>query len=321
MTQTLTSIPAFVPNPDSPGAVQLGEVPLPSPRDDQALLAVEAYSINRGETYLLESPRPGWRPGQDVAGRVIEAAADGSGPPAGARVVGHAWDGGWATVVPVATDSLVELPDEVSTVVAATLPLAGLTAIRMLRAIGPLFGRRVLLTGASGGVGHFVVELAAAQGARVTAVASSPERGERLLALGAAEVVTRVEDAAGPFDIGLESVGGHSLVATLERMSDRGTVFWFGQASGQPSSLDYFVLPTRVTLRRFAYWPHEEPDSVDLATLVELVASGRLHPEIGLVADWQETADALIALRERRVRGNAVLTIDGDLPARAFAAV
>ena len=197
MTQTLTTIQAFVPNPESPAGVELADVPLPTARDDQALVAVEAYSINRGEIFLLEQPRPGWRPGQDIAGRVLEAAGDGSGPPAGARVVGHAWDGGWAPLVPVATDSLVELPDEVLTTVAATLPLAGLTAIRLMRAAGPLFGLRVLLTGASGGVGHLVTELAAAQGARVTAVSSSAQRGERLLALGAAEVVTHVEDAEG----------------------------------------------------------------------------------------------------------------------------
>jgi NADPH:quinone reductase-like Zn-dependent oxidoreductase len=310
MTQTLTTIQAFVPNPESPAGVELADVPLPTARDDQALVAVEAYSINRGEIFLLEQPRPGWRPGQDIAGRVLEAAGDGSGPPAGARVVGHAWDGGWAPLVPVATDSLVELPDEVPTTVAATLPLAGLTAIRLMRAAGPLFGLRVLLTGASGGVGHLVTELAAAQGARVTAVSSSAQRGERLLALGAAEVVTHVEDAEGPFDVAFESVGGDSLVATLARMNERGTVFWFGRASGKPSTIDFSV-PPNVTIRHFIYWKqYDEPDSRDLSTLVQLVASGRIHPEIGLIADWRETPDALIELRERRVRGNAVLTIE-----------
>ena len=70
-------------------------------------------------------------------------------------------------------------------------------------------------------------------------------------------------------------------------------------------------MPANVTIRHFIYWKqYDEPDSVDLATLVKLVASGRVHPEIGLVADWHETPEALIELRERRVRGNAVLTIE-----------
>src|SRR5690348_15201006 len=105
---------AFIPNRDADAGIVLAEVPEPEPRADQALIAVEAYSPNRGETFLLERPRPGWRPGQDIAGRVLRAAADGSGPAAGARVVGHAWDGGWAPRVAVAPDSLAELPDAVT---------------------------------------------------------------------------------------------------------------------------------------------------------------------------------------------------------------
>src|SRR5919201_2957968 len=83
------SMPAFVPAADARARTVLGEVPEPEPAADEALVAVEAYSINRGETFLLEHPRDGWRPGQDVAGRVERAAADGSGPRAGARVVAH----------------------------------------------------------------------------------------------------------------------------------------------------------------------------------------------------------------------------------------
>ncbi len=73
--------------------------------------------------------------------------------------------------------------------------------------------------------------------------------------------------------------------------------------------LDFFTLPERAAFRRFTYWPHDEPDRVDLQVLADLVATGRLHPEIGLLADWHDTPEALLALRERRVHGNAVLTI------------
>ena len=305
------SMPAFVPAPAAPGRTVLADVAEPEPAADEALVAVEAYSINRGEIFLLEAPRDGWRPGQDVAGRVERAAADGSSPPPGTRVVAHPPSGGWASQVAVPTDALAAIPDDVPATTASTLGVAGLTALRLLRSAGSVAGKRVLLTGASGGVGHFVVELAAAQGALVTAVSSSPERGERLLALGAAEVVAEVDAAEGAFELVLESVGGASLTTALSRLAPRGKLIWFGQASREPGTLHFSVAGAApfASIELFIYWRTGASDADDLATLVRLVAAGHLHPEIGLVADWHETADALIALRERRVRGKAVLTV------------
>jgi NADPH:quinone reductase len=307
----MTTISAFLPSPDAPARIVLGEAPEPTPSPDEALVAVEAYSINRGEIFLLDAPRDGWRPGQDVAGRVEREAADGSGPPAGTRVAAHVPAAGWAARVAAPTDALAPLPDEVRATDASTLGVAGLTALRLLRSAGSVAGRRVLLTGASGGVGHFVVELAAAQGALVTAVSSSPERGERLMALGAAEVVAEVEAAEGPFELVLESFGGASLTAALERVAPRGRLLWFGEAGGEPATIGFGTAAGAVfaSIEPFIYWRTGASDADDLATLVRLVAGGHLHPEVGLVADWRETPDALIALRDRRVRGNAVLTV------------
>lgn len=293
-------------------SVALAAVDQPQPRPDEALIKVEAYSVNRGETFQLEAPRPGWRPGKDVAGLVVQAAADGSGPAVGTRVVGHPPQGGWAEYVAVPTESLAELPEDVPAVTAAALPLAGLTALRLLRVTSSLPGSRVLLTGASGGVGHYFVELAAAAGLEITAVSSSPERGARLLELGAARVVRSVEAAEGTFDMVLESTGGPNLPAALAKLARRGTLVWFGQASRQPVTLDFFDFfagPESATIRHFHYADSDSTYAQDLKTLVRLVSSDRLHPEIGLVADWTETAEVLVLLRDRGVRGNAVLTI------------
>jgi NADPH:quinone reductase len=93
-------------------------------------------------------------------------------------------------------------------------------------------------------------------------------------------------------------------------MAEHGTVIWFGGVSGEPSSIDFFSVPPGVAIRQFVYWREGASDGDDLSALVRLAASGRIHPEVGLVADWHETPDALIALRERRIRGNAVLTIE-----------
>ena len=293
-------------------SVELVAVDQPQPRPDEALIKVEAYSVNRGETFQLEAPRPDWRPGKDVAGLVVQAAADGSGPAAGTRVVGHPPQGGWAEYVAVPTESLAELPDDVPAATAAALPLAGLTALRLLRVTSSISGNRVLMTGASGGVGHYFVELAVAAGLEITAVSSSPERGARLLELGAARVVRSIEDADGPFDMVLESTGGANLPAALAKLARRGTLVWFGQASRQPVTLDFFDFfdgPESATIRHFHYADSDSTYGQDLKTLVRLVSGGRLHPEVGLVADWTETADVLAMLRDRGVRGNAVLTI------------
>jgi NADPH:quinone reductase-like Zn-dependent oxidoreductase len=283
---------------------------------DEILVEVDAFSVNRGEGFSLTgvygAPADrGWRPGQDVAGRVVRAAADGSGPTVGQRVVAHPDAGGWAERVAVPTSRVAVLPDGVSSVAAAALPLAGLTALRLVRAAETTPGQRILLTGASGGVGHYTVELAAAAGAEVTAVSSSEERGRRLAELGAAHVVQDVADAQGTFDVVLESVGGKTFTVAASRLAPAGTVLWFGQASLEPVTLSFFDLfgITPLTIKHFPHWVSTTSDGEDLATLVHLVATNKLHPEVGRTADWAETATVLDDLTRRRIRGNAVLTL------------
>jgi NADPH2:quinone reductase len=305
---------AWIPNPAGHGAalVQWAEVEPPEPAVDEVTVAVEAYSVNRGETLLLERPRVGWRPGKDVAGVVVRAAADGRSPAVGVRVLGHPPAGGWAEQVAVPVKDLTVLPDEVHAVTAAALPLAGLTALRLLRQAGSLVGRRLLVTGASGGVGHYVVELAAAGGAHVTALSASPERGKRLLALGARTVQPQVPPDQPEYDVVMESVGGETLRHGLSRLRPGGLLLWFGQAGRKPASVDFFDFfdgPVQATVQHFDYTYGRSGYGEDLATLVDLVATGRLHPELGLVRDWTETPSAIEALRARQVRGNVVLVV------------
>ncbi|MFI6735108.1 zinc-binding dehydrogenase [Nonomuraea sp. NPDC050451] len=300
----------LIPTGEATRPVEFAQDAQPVPAPDEVLVKVEAFAPNRGETFLLEAPKPGLTPGKDVAGLVVQAAADSSGPPAGTRIVGHPPMGGWAEYATVPTHSIAVLPDEITTVQAAALPLAGITALRLLRAAGAVAGRRLLLTGASGGVGHYLTELAAAAGAEVTAVTATAERGARLRELGAAVIVHDVGAADGPFDVVLESTGGDALAAALARLVPGGTLVWFGQAGRTPATVDFFDLlagPENAVIRHFHY--AGAPYGPDLATLVRLVAGGRLHPEIGRAADWSRTAEVLIDLRERRIRGKAVLTI------------
>lgn len=294
--------------------VELADVDEPDPAAHQVVIQVEAFSINRGETFLLQAPRQDWRPGKDMAGRVIQAAANGDGPEVGTRVVAHADHSGWAERAAVSLGGIAVLPDTVAVDIAAALPLAGLTALRLLRTAGPVASQRILITGASGGVGHYLVELATRQGAQVTAVTSSPERGVRLLELGATQVVRNIADADAGFEVVMESVGGNQLAAALRAARAGGLVIWFGQASGKRPMLDFFDwdVPLGVRIHRFGYQPDGASDATDLTTLVRLVARGDLHPEIGLACDWTHTDDALKALIHRQVRGNVVLSVTDD---------
>ncbi|MEU8875356.1 zinc-binding dehydrogenase [Streptomyces javensis] len=301
----------LIPTGDAAHPVAFAEVPQPVPEPGEALIEVEAFAPNRGETFLLEHPRPGLLPGKDIAGLVVRAAADGSGPGTGTRVVGHPAQGGWAEFAAVPAHSLAALPDGVDSIRAAALPLAGITALRLLRTCGSLTGRRVLLTGASGGVGHYVTELAVGAGAELTVVTATPVRGERLAELGAS-VVHEVTAAQGPFDVALESTGGPDFPVALSKVRPGGMLVWFGQASRAPVTLDFFHLlsgPERVTVQHFHY--AGAPYGSDLATLVRLVEQERLHPEVGRIAHWTETAETLVDLRERRIRGKAVLMTGG----------
>jgi NADPH:quinone reductase-like Zn-dependent oxidoreductase len=305
---------ALVAAPGAPGGLEMREVGDPAPRPDEAVIEVRASSLNRGECTTLRTAEPGWRPGWDVAGVVGAAAADGSGPQAGARVVGWTNGGGWAERVAARTDHLAPIPDALTFEVASTLPVAGLTAKGTLALGEPLEARRVAVTGAAGGVGRFAIQLADAAGAHVTAVVGTPERGRGLAELGADEVVLTLDADDDPFDLVLESVGGTSLATALVRVAPFGTVVTFGNSSDEPTTFDARAFYRRggPSLQGF-FVTHQLLEgrigTRQLQELVELAATGRLRSDVGLQVAWTEAPSAVEALLERRVRGKAVLTI------------
>jgi NADPH:quinone reductase len=310
-----TTMRALVARPSAPNGVELGEVEAPSPRPGDALVEVRAVSLNRGEARYLPRRQEGTVHGWDVAGVVRQAAADDSGPGEGARVVGLVDEGAWAELAAVPTLRLAELPSGTSFEDAATLPVAGLTALYGLAAGAPLLGRRVLVTGAAGGVGRFAVQLAHRGGAHVTAVARTPERAEGLRELGADEVVDELKPEGDAIDVILESVGGASLAAALGRVAPEGTVVAFGISSGEPTTFDVSSFYPHAGARLYALRVFDEiarrgSAVPDLRFLAEEVAAGRLDTQISLTSSWREAGAALDALVGRRVRGKAVLTID-----------
>src|SRR4051794_1551117 len=205
---------ALVVDARAPLSMALADVPEPAPHADEAVVEVHRVSLNYGDLGDATSGRlaQGDILGSDVAGVVIAAAADGSGPAVGDRVVGLAV-GAFARRVAIDTANLAALPDDVDLAQAAALPVAGLAALRALGASGPLEGRRVLITGAAGGVGSFAVQMAAYAGAHVVASVGTAARGAGLADLGAAEVVVGLEGVTQPVDVVVDNVGGAHLVA------------------------------------------------------------------------------------------------------------
>jgi len=305
---------AVVVDLDAPGRLAIRPVPAPAPEGGEAIVRVRAVSLNRGEVRRAGMAAAGWRPGWDLAGEVERAAADGSGPRRGARVVGLLSEGAWAERVAVPTHALAVLPDRVSFAHAATFPVAGLTALHALAKGGLILGRRVLITGATGGVGDFAVQLAHLAGAHVTASVRRAEQSAAVRALGADEIVTGDEIPPTPkYDLVIDSVGGRTLGTALAALERGGVCVTLGVSAASEVTFDtrQFFVTGRTTLYGFYLFTElgAEPASIGLRRLADLVAGKRLTPHISVERPWTDIGQVAADLMARKFPGKAVLTL------------
>ena len=313
------TIRAVVVDPAIEGRLVIREVPAPAPTPSDALIRVKAISLNLGETRnaLTEAPA-GWRPGWDFAGVVEQSATDGSGPKVGRRVVGMMFQGAWAEYVAAPAGFIAELPASLSFQQAATLPVAGLTALYGLERNGPIKERKVLITGASGGVGLFGCQIARDAGAHVVALVRRAER-EKLARDAGAHDVAIGEDATpaakfGPYHTILESVGGNVVAQALTMLAPDGMCVSVGVSASPQATVDVRALMRGGGVSWYGFYLgyefRRESASSGLTRLAKMMTEGRLKAPIDLEAPWEKISEVAAKLyRDRAIAGKAVLTL------------
>ena len=308
---------AIVTNPQAVRRLELGDVEIPEPAPSQALVRVAAVSLNRGEVRSAMATPERYVVGWDLAGTVEKPAADGSGPKAGMRVVGLLPRGAWSELAAVSIDMLAELPEGVSFKQAATLPVAGLTALYVIQKGGSLLARDVLVTGASGGVGVFAVQLARLAGAKVVGLINHVEYEGIVRKLGAANIVVGSDASGaapyGPYHLIVEGVGGAVLSSAFGLLAPGGICVNYGSPPGVDVTFNPRLLfaATRATYSGFFLFNEikYEPASLGLKRLATLVADGRLDTCISVEATWDQVAEIARQLMDRKFAGKAVLRV------------
>lgn len=301
---------------------------VPEAGEGELLVRVNAGSPNAADWHILTGEplllRPMYglrRPrhpyfGTDVAGVVEAVGAGVRGFAVGDRVFGDTGGRGFAELAPLSADRAAQVPDGVSFAEAATLPIAGVTALQGLREKGGVAtGDRVLVNGASGGVGHFAVQIAALLGAEVTGVSSA--RNHQLLRdLGASDTIdyanTDYTATGRTWDVILDLVGNHRAGANRRVLSQDGRwVIIGGPKHRVLGPLGYAVKG----LLRFAVAPQSatmfvaEETTERLTTLAGWLAAGDIAPSIERTYALPETADAMRHIGEGHTRGKLVIDV------------
>jgi NADPH:quinone reductase-like Zn-dependent oxidoreductase len=311
----------------SPDAVALREVDMPTIQDHQVLVRVHASSVNPAEWYTIMGPffaripngiRSPKSPsiGADLAGRVERVGADVNEFQPGDEVFGTS-GAAWAEYAPAREVRLVPKPGNISFEEAAAVPVAALTALQALRDHGGVQpGQKVLINGASGGVGTFAVQLAKALGAEVTAVCST-RNVEQTGSLGADVVCDYTKEdftrSGVQHDLMLDIAGSRSFSELRRVLTREATVVVVGakmsaRGLGPLKHIAAMRLASLGKSQKVKFFV-AKINKEDLAVLAELMASGKVKPVIDRRYSLSEVPAALRYLGEGHARGKIVITV------------
>lgn len=311
-----------------PEVLTLGEAKRPEPREKEVLIRVLAAAVNAADWHIIRGEpfpvrlfaglfKPKYHiPGCDVAGVVEAVGSEVTRFRPGDEVFGDATNSGWgafAEYVAINEATVAAKPEGVSFEEAAALPTAGVTALQGLRDKGALQpGEKVLINGASGGVGTFAVQLAKELGAEVTGVCSGP-KVEMVRSIGADRVIdyTREDfaDSGAVYDLILAANGSRKLADYRRVLTPRGRYVQTGGSGNQ--LMEALVLGPMLSRKNGQQMGNilMKPNAADLELLGELLAARKVVPVIDRRYPLDEVPQAIRQVEEGHARGKVIITV------------
>ncbi|MGQ9426481.1 NADPH:quinone oxidoreductase family protein [Gilvimarinus sp. F26214L] len=314
-----------------PESLVVEDVPTPELKPGQVLVKVGACGVNFPDTLIIQGkyqhkPELPFSPGGEIAGEVIDLAADVSGVTKGDRVIALCGHGGFAEEIAIDANRLVPIPDEMDYVTASAFLLTYGTSYHALKQRAQLQpGETLLVLGAAGGVGLAAVELGKAMGAKVIAAASTPEKLALAKEHGADELINysnedlkdRVKELTGGkgVDVVYDPVGADLFEPAVRATGWNGRILVVGFAGGYIPKL-----PVNLTLLKGSsvvgvFWGEftrrQPKDSAENnKELLDMFLQGKVKPHISQTFTLDKAADALNVLQNRQAKGKLVVTTD-----------
>lgn len=313
----------------SPDVLQLKEVAKPTPKDNEVLVKVYAVSVNAGDLHLLRADpflirlssgllKPkNTILGSDIAGRVEAVGSNVKQFKPGDEVFGNISANGWggfAEYVAVPENALALKPANLTFEEAAAVPMAAITALQGIRYAGGIRpGQKVLINGASGGVGTFAVQLAKASGAEVTAVCSTGNL-DMARSIGADHVIDYTKEdftrTRQQYDLILATNGDRSISDYRRALSPNGIYVHTGGSTAQMSqAMLQGAWISRTGSQKMGSMGVAKPNLKDLVIMKELLEAGKVKPVIDRTYPLSQVADAIRYLEEGHAKGKVVITL------------